>query len=150
MENSGTEADAEDVFQEAMAILWLKCSKGDIRAGSDSNLGGYVFRIAKFKWLDQVRSARNRTTSGVELDENTAELQEAGELEERIAFLQSLYGQLDEKCQHVLDMFYYEKKDLRTIAAAIGVDESSVRTIKYRCMMKLRKFNARSLNDYDT
>ena len=33
-----------------------------------------------------------------------------------------------------------EFDDLATIAAGMGVEEESIRTIKYRCMMKLRAF----------
>ena len=61
-------------------------------------------------------------------------------IEERLVRLRGVYEKLDDKCRNVLDQFYFERKDLATIAAAMGVTEESVRTIKYRCMMKLRAF----------
>ncbi len=54
--------------------------------------------------------------------------------------LRGVYDKLDDKCRTVLDQFYFERKDLATIAAGMGVEEESIRTIKYRCMMKLRAF----------
>ncbi len=107
----------------------------------DANPGGYVFRIAKNKWLDQVRSARHRKTNSAEVDDNAIADEVDTQVEERIEHLQGIYAQLDDRCRVVLDKFYYEKEDLRTIAASMGVDEASIRTIKYRCMMKLRKYH---------
>jgi RNA polymerase sigma factor (sigma-70 family) len=62
------------------------------------------------------------------------------DIEERIVRLRGVYDKLDDKCRHVLDRFYFERKDLATIATEMGVEEESIRTIKYRCMMKLRAF----------
>ncbi|MBL0036011.1 MAG: sigma-70 family RNA polymerase sigma factor [Flavobacteriales bacterium] len=62
------------------------------------------------------------------------------DIEERIVRLRGVYDKLDDKCRAVLDQFYFERKDLATIAAGMGVEEESIRTIKYRCMMKLRAF----------
>jgi RNA polymerase sigma factor (sigma-70 family) len=62
------------------------------------------------------------------------------ELEDRILRLREVYAKLDDKCRQVLDQFYFERKDLASIAASMGVEEESIRTIKYRCMMKLRAF----------
>ena len=52
--------------------------------------------------------------------------------------LREVYAKLDDKCRTVLDRFYFERKDLAAIADEMGVEEESIRTIKYRCMMKLR------------
>ena len=60
------------------------------------------------------------------------------ETEGRLQRLRSIYAALDERCRAVLDRFYYERQDMATIAASLGVEEESVRTMKYRCMMKLR------------
>ena len=62
------------------------------------------------------------------------------DIEERITRLRGVYEKLDDKCRTILDQYYYERKDLATIAAGMGVEEDSIRTIKYRCMMKLRAF----------
>jgi RNA polymerase sigma factor (sigma-70 family) len=139
VQNSGTGNDAQDVFQEAMTVLWMSVKEG--RLLPDSDPGAFLFRVAKNKWLDVVRSAAHKhmkvVHDGRALDQN---VDAPDDIEERIVRLRGVYDKLDDKCRAVLDQFYFERKDLGTIAAGMGVEEESIRTIKYRCMMKLRAF----------
>lgn len=139
VQNSGTGNDAQDVFQEAMTILWLKVKEE--RFVPEGGPGGFLFRVAKNKWLDQLRSAAHRHMKVVHDDRRDAVQAEIGDdVEEKLARLRNVYEKLDDKCRAVLDQFYFERKDLATIASGMGVEEESIRTIKYRCMMKLRAF----------
>ncbi|MEO8067816.1 MAG: sigma-70 family RNA polymerase sigma factor [Flavobacteriales bacterium] len=141
VQNSGTGSDAQDVFQEAMTVLWLKVKEGQLVPDSDP--GGFLFRVAKNKWLDQVRSAAHKHMKVVHDDRALDPAIDAtDDIEERIVRLRGVYDKLDDKCRNVLDRFYFERKDLATIAAEMGVEEESIRTIKYRCMMKLRAFRS--------
>lgn len=139
LQNSGTASDAQDVFQEAISVLWLSAKEGRITPGTEP--GGFLYRVAKNKWLDVVRSAAHRHMKVVN-DQNDLERHGdvVDDIEERVVRLQGVYDKLDEKCRIVLDQFYFERKDLATIAQGMGVEEESIRTIKYRCMMKLRAF----------
>ena len=141
VQNSGTGSDAQDVFQEAITVLWLNVKEGRFQVGAENDPGGFLFRVAKNKWLDHVRSASHKHMKVVH-DERTndAQAEVADDIEERIVRLRGVYDKLDDKCRTVLDRFYFERKDLATIAAEMGVEEESIRTIKYRCMMKLRAF----------
>lgn len=137
LKNSGTSSDAEDIFQEALTVLWLKVKEGSVQETSEP--GAFLFRVAKYKWLDVVRSAAHKHMRVLHDDRQTdvrAEVQD--DTEEKLARLREVYAKLDDKCRQVLDQFYFERKDLATIAAGMGVEEESIRTIKYRCMMKLR------------
>jgi len=139
LQNSGTVDDAQDVFQEAIAVLWLSVKEG--RIVPDADPGGFLYRVAKNKWLDIVRSAAHKNMKVVH-EERTLErpADATDDIEERIVRLREVYEKLDDKCRTVLDRFYFERKDLATIADEMGVEEDSIRTIKYRCMMKLRAF----------
>lgn len=150
LRNSGSSNDAQDVFQEALTVLWLKVKEDRIRAEDMQDPGGYLFRVARNKWLDTVRSAAHRHMTVVKdetFDGPPAATEEG--LEERLEHLRAIYDKLDERCRAVLDRFYFERQDLATIAAAMGVEEESIRTIKYRCMMKLRSYR-RSLSGDNT
>ena len=139
LKNSGTLSDAQDVFQEAVTVLWLQVKEG--RFVPDSDPGGFLFRVAKNKWLDVVRSAAHKHMKVVHdqrAQDPAADVPD--DMEDRIVRLRGVYEKLDDKCRTVLDQFYFERKDLATIAAGMGVEEESIRTIKYRCMMKLRAF----------
>lgn len=139
LRNSGTTRDAEDVFQEAMTVLWLKAKEEALQDASDP--GAFLFRVAKNKWLDHLRSAAHRHMKVVH-DERLPDHHDEADagLEQRIVRLRGVYDKLDEKCRNVLDRFYFERKDLAAIADEMGVGEESIRTIKYRCMMRLRAF----------
>ncbi|HPF90579.1 MAG TPA: sigma-70 family RNA polymerase sigma factor [Flavobacteriales bacterium] len=138
-QNNGSEDDARDVFQESMVVLWLSVKEGRIVPEADP--GGFIFRVAKNKWLDVLRSAAHRNMKVVQSERivDPTDVVDA-DIEERIVRLRGVYDKLDDKCRQVLDQFYYERKDLATIATGMGVEEESIRTIKYRCMMKLRAF----------
>lgn len=141
LKNSGTADDAQDMFQEAVTVLWLQVKEGRFNASAEPDPGGFLFRVAKFKWLDVVRSAAHRNMRVLHDDGGHVPADEAGqETEERIQRLRAVYAKLDDKCKAVLDQYYYERKGLASIAAHMGVEEESIRTIKYRCMMKLRAF----------
>jgi RNA polymerase sigma factor (sigma-70 family) len=141
VQNSGTSMDAQDVFQEAVAVLWLTVKEGLFRTGADSDPGGFLFRVSKNKWLDIVRSAAHRHMKVIRDDRsNDVGTEVTDDIEERLLRLRGVYEKLDDKCRTVLDRFYFERKDLATIATEMGVEEESIRTIKYRCMMKLRAF----------
>lgn len=139
LQNSGTVSDAQDVFQEAISVLWLSAKDGRLNPATDP--GGFLYQVAKNKWLDVVRSAAHRHMKVVhdqrELD-HPIDVHDA--VDERLARLRGVYDKLDDRCRAVLDQFYFERKDLATIAETMGVEEESIRTIKYRCMMKLRAF----------
>lgn len=139
LQNSGTASDAQDVFQEAVTVLWMSVKEG--RLVPDADPGGFLYRVAKNKWLDVVRSAAHRHMKVVHNEQVLDHRADASDdIEERIVRLRGVYDKLDDKCRTVLDQFYFERKDLATIAAGMGVEEESIRTIKYRCMMKLRAF----------
>ena len=139
LQNSGTSSDAQDMFQEAMTVLWMNVKEG--RLVPDADPGGFLYRVAKNKWLDVVRSAAHKHMKVVHDDRALDHRTDApDDIEERIVRLRGVYDKLDDKCRAVLDQFYYERKDLATIAGEMGVEEESIRTIKYRCMMKLRAF----------
>ncbi len=137
--NSGTLDDARDVFQDAITVLWLKAKDGTLQQNTEP--GAFLFRVSKNKWLDRVRSAAQRTMTVVPVEHTGAtDDVEAVDLEERIQRLKQVYERMDENCRNVLGRFYFQREDMATIAEAMGVTEESIRTIKYRCMMKLRAF----------
>lgn len=139
LQNNGSTSDAQDVFQEAMSVLWLSVKEG--RIVPETEPGGFLYRVAKNKWLDIIRSAAHKHMKVVH-DERIIDRggDPGDDTEERLARLRGVYDKLDDKCRTVLDRFYFERKGLATIATELGVEEESIRTIKYRCMMKLRAF----------
>jgi RNA polymerase sigma factor (sigma-70 family) len=137
-QNSGNREDAKDIFQEAITAAWLNTREGKFTPQDESALGGYIFRIAKYKWLDKVRSKAHRSTVRMAEVDDRVEESEINERDEKLAQLRKIYGQLGERCQSILNKFYYSKMSLDQIGEEMGFDAATVKTQKYRCMKKLR------------
>ncbi|MCC6839492.1 MAG: sigma-70 family RNA polymerase sigma factor [Flavobacteriales bacterium] len=139
LRNNGSVDEAKDIFQEAVLVLWLNAKEGRFHDTAGQDPGGFLFRVAKNKWTDVLRSAAKKHMRVMRSDlEQPMEQDQADE--DQLDRLRAIYGTLDEKCRTVLDRFYHQRMDLAAIAESLGVTEESIRTIKYRCMMKLRTF----------
>lgn len=62
LQNSGTEPEAKDVFQEALLAAWMKVQENKFE-GNVQDFEGFIFVIAKNKWLDCIKSKHKRSTS---------------------------------------------------------------------------------------
>lgn len=147
LKNSGTDADAKDIFQEAMLVAWLNLKEGTFVVKNEFSLSAYIYKISKYKWLDRLKSKPVKSTvrmGETEFEDMDQEQMEYAETEEKLKYLNGLYAKLDGKCKEVLNQFYYEKRRLEEIADDLSYDLGSVRTIKYRCMQKLRKMHNES------
>lgn len=147
LKNSGTSADANDIFQDAFIAVWLNIRDGKFESRSGSSLGGYLFQVARNKWLDRLRSLDyKRTVRMVSQDQEVAdENDDFRALEARVLKLEGLYSRLGEKCRQILNKFYYKRKSLEDIGREMHHDAGTVRTMKYRCMQQLRKLHHATL-----
>lgn len=140
--NSGRSADAKDVFQEAIMAAWLNVQEGNFTRRGQGSLDGYIFQIAKYKWLDRLKSKSFRSTLRAEGRDfaDTEPLDESlmHETDEKLEKLQKIFELLDQKCATILKSFYYRKKSLPEIGEELGHDAATIKTFKYRCMKKLK------------
>lgn len=142
LKNSGTLEDAADVFQEGVSAAWLNLRAGKFR-GDAEQFNAYVRQICKYKWINQLKSA-GRTRLVLEGDLSSFE-GEADDAEvwarqlEQNQRLNASIARIGEKCRELLGRFYFQRQSLAKIAGAMNNTEDSIKTIKYRCMMRLRK-----------
>jgi RNA polymerase sigma factor (sigma-70 family) len=145
MANNGNEDQAKDIFQEAFAVTWENIKKGKFIPQNASDVKGYLYRVAKNKWLDFVRSAGFKKS--VTLESYHDKMEETGEDKEGTMLLvEKGLKTLGEKCRDILRSFYYQKKNMAEIADAFGWTEQTARNNKYRCIQQLRSEIIR-LND---
>jgi len=141
--NKGSEDDARDIFQESLMATWMNIHNGKYQLDPASEPGAYVFRVAKYKWLDRLKSKHFSSRSSVSIDSlhvvDSISSDELHDAEQNLAYLSELFGSLGDKCQHILRLFYYDKMSMDDIGKQLGHDSESLRTMKYRCMMSLRK-----------
>lgn len=149
LQNSGKEADAKDIYQEAIVAAWVNVKEGKFELQGGKTIGGYIFQIAKFKWLDKLKSKAHRSTVRLVHENQPEETTDSAyndEAESRMQYLAELYRSLDEKCKAILNRFYYQKMSLDEIGLELDHDPGTIKTLKYRCMKKLRSFHTKNIS----
>lgn len=148
LKNNGTRDDAKDLFQDSVIVVWQKIRERSFVDQKATAIGGFIFQIARFKWLDKLKSARHKVTVSMEVvpliqDEQARDpdlLKEDCEKAEVAEKVSEQVAKLGDKCKKLLQAFYFEKLSMKDIGEKFGYEAESVRTLKYRCMQKLRQF----------
>ena len=141
IKNSGDEQQAKDVYQEAFLAMWRNIKDDKFSSESETAINGYLFQIAKHKWLDQIRSVRYKNTTFInrEIEYGEPETDENEAQQRKIKRIMESLNNLSERCQLLLKLFYFERKPFKEIAEIMEMDEASARNAKYRCQEQLRK-----------
>ena len=137
LHNSGNEAQAKDVFQEAFISCWRTIKEEKLAA--NSNVEAYLFSIAKNKWIDYLRSSDFRKTVKTEDFPHLAKVPDESDeqdlaFEQQRSILQLAIEKLGNQCKTLLLYFYFERKSMEEISKAMDITSASARNQKYRCM----------------
>ena len=145
LKNNGTVDHAKDIFQEAFVAVWKNIKQDKFTPQSENALNGYVYTIAKNKWMDYLRSKDYKKTivsdqiNDLNANETDFETNNDDILkEQRLLDVMQAFKDLGEPCKSLLQQFYYEKKSMKAIAEHLKLDAASTRNKKYRCMQKLK------------
>lgn len=145
LKSGGSLENAKDVFQEAYFICWKKLSMEKFMPKNPAEIEAYLFTIAKNKWIDQIRSATKNKTISIDTkmphltEDETGEILELENKEKQMAITLEAFEKLGQGCKDLLTQFYFEKLSIRTIAAALNMEEASAKNKKYRCIQKLKE-----------
>lgn len=138
LSNNGTHQEAKDLFQEAFVAVWKNIKNDQFIPENGTALNGYLYQIAKNKWLDHLRSPKYKKT--VPLD-NFYEKEEDvdDEKEIQIKKIEISFKTLGENCKELLTRFYYKKESMSMIAKAFDWTEATARNNKYRCIQRMKE-----------
>ena len=140
--NSGTEEEAKDIYQEAIVIAWRKLENKSFSENYENALPAYIYKIAKFKWLDEIRRKKIQRAKIAVFENEDTEIEnlfEEDENDKLITVIVEKLKILDEKCRKLLTQFYYEGKKIKDLAEFYNWTEATAKNNKYRCLEKLRK-----------
>ncbi|WP_273568024.1 RNA polymerase sigma factor [Maribacter halichondriae] len=154
LKNNGDDAQAKDIFQEAFVSTWRNIKDGRLDDDENVNVEGYLFRIAKNKWMDHLRSANYKKTishnTSIQIEnpseDEIVENFEKEDQRKRMALRQAL-DRLGSECKTVLQLFYFERKSMDVISKELNIASASARNKKYRCMEKLRTLSLEIKNN---
>lgn len=145
LKNNGTKAYAKDIYQEAFLAVWQNVKQDKFIPQSESSISGYLYTIAKNKWMDVLRSQGYKKTiaasqmSFFEIkDEENNGIDDDILKDKRLEDVMHAFKNLGDACRSLLRKFYFEKKSMNDIAKELQLDSASTRNKKYRCMQKLK------------
>lgn len=146
LKNSGTIDHAKDIYQEAFISVWKNVKNNKFKPQNETALQGYLYQIAKNKWMDVLRSKNFKKTNTLNdkkqiiySDKTYNNELEENEFEKNLNKIMNVFKVLGQPCKQLLTTFYFDKKSLRDIALELKIEETTARNKKYRCMQKLRE-----------
>ena len=149
LQNSGTVADAKDLFQEALVDLLRMASKGFVLT---KPLKGYLFGMCRYKWIDKLNAdKKNKTKTGVTISENNRhsiiEVNHAfkteWDKEKKHQLLVEKFKTLAPHCQELIGLRWTKNEttdkfnSLKDIAAMLDRSYPYIRKEISKCMKKL-------------
>lgn len=140
--NSGDDDDANDVFQEAIIIMYRKLKANELVL--DCNFETYLYSVSRFLWLKQLEKRKlekEKIKDNHEYNEDIYDdgLEKVVDLNERYRLFQSHFTNLGKDCQKILQL-YFDKVPLKNIAQIMGFkSEKYAKKRKFKCKEYLIK-----------
>jgi len=134
IKNSGSDEDAQDVFQEAIIIIYKKLRDGVLDL--TCSFKTYLYSVCRIVWLKQLEK-RKIKKDGFSDNQVFVDLQEGvdemAEEQERYKLYQKHFQTLHVDCQTILKLFL-EKVPLKEIASRMNINsEKYLKKRKFQC-----------------
>lgn len=135
-QNSGGDDDANDIFQEAIIVIYRKIK--DKSLVLDCAFETYLYSVCKILWYKQLN--RKKSEQYVSLDNTSMEIEdydqgiaEVAEKNEKYRLYQKHFQLLGKDCQKLLQLFF-DNVSLKQIAQIMGYkSEKYAKKRKYKC-----------------
>ncbi len=139
LKNNGSLTDAEDVYQDAMIVLYAKLRDKNFELSC--TLKTYVFSICRNLWMSKLKERKrfdDFVKDGAYISISQDDFRPL-EIEEKQKKLKRLFSQIGENCQRVLHLFYFHRLSMNAIAQELGLaNEQVAKNKKSRCLKKLK------------
>lgn len=137
LDTGGSEEQALDIFQDTSLIFFNNVTSG--RYKGNSTISTYLYSIARNQWFVQLKKEKRLPRGGSvsEIDISDVSAEDNRELE-TIKIIEQFFNKLDDGCQRLLKMYYYDNKSMKQIMESFNLgSEQAAKTKKFRCMKKL-------------
>lgn len=135
--NSGDDDDANDIFQEAIIIVFRKLKANELVL-DDCTFETYLYSVCRFLWLKQLEKRKiekEKIKDNHEYNDDIYddELEKVADLNERYRLYQKHFINLGKDCQKILQL-YFDKVPLKNIAQIMGFkSEKYAKKRKFKC-----------------
>ena len=136
IKNSGSSADAQDVFQDGVVLLLEKVKTPEFEF--TCKVGTYLYSCCRNQWLKQLRKTNREINSEYYEIYDVQDVSLLEEPESHLEKLAPILSNLSESCLKLFQAFYYECKTWETIAEEFGYNTiNSAKNQKYKCLKKI-------------
>jgi RNA polymerase sigma factor (sigma-70 family) len=141
LQNNGDEADAADVFQEALVDIYKKAKTGFTLS---CPMEAFLYLVCRNRWINKVtRKKYNNVTfaddegySNLVSDDSFANAEQVKLAQNRKNLIETKLAELGESCRELLQYSWGGKK-LEEVAALMNTTYAYIRKKKGDCMGKL-------------
>ena len=146
LQNSGTEDDAQDVYQEGVIVFYEKVRDGSLELSCQ--IKTYLYAVCRRLWLKRLTSKSRfgvRLLDGEDhgpyLDTGAEEdLLAAEDQDRRFATMSEALTHLGDPCRSLLEGFYLLDKSMQELTAEFGyTNTDNAKNQKYKCLVRLKK-----------
>lgn len=136
--NSGSDEDAQDIYQDAVLVIYQKIMNDNLTLNCSFNT--YLYSVCRLLWLKQLEKRRKSqeyaedSEEVIELDDGILKLYSSNE---RYIIYQDHFKKLSQNCQKILEL-YMARIQLKEIANILGYkSDLYVKKRKHQCKEKL-------------
>ncbi len=142
MQNSGSEQDAEDVFQEVVVSFIELVNQNKFRG--ESSIKTFLYSLNRHIWLNELKKRNRMQARNLKFEKakGQAEADVSAHIVDREARGQvmKVIDQLGDACKQVLMAFYYQELSVKEMLEFLPYEnEQVVRNKKYKCLKKLEE-----------
>lgn len=147
VQNSGSEADAQDIFQEALIVLCEKVSQPHFML--TSSLNTFLYSICRRMWLKRLRDSKRHLDVDefrefIPMDEDDEDWEA---MEQQRRAMHRAMEQLGSPCKELLKAYYFEHRSMQEIAETFGyTNANNAKTQKYKCLQRLKRYFFKQTN----
>ncbi|GAB3948801.1 hypothetical protein GCM10028805_24030 [Spirosoma harenae] len=144
--NSGTDDDAKDIYQEVLIVLYEKVRSGSLEL--HCQLKTYIYSVSRRLWLKQlahksrfmVRDVETPASNEAALEQLDDDLSVHEERDQQFELMADSLNRLGEPCRTLLEDFYIQHLSMQDITEKFGyTNADNAKTQKYKCLMRLKR-----------
>ena len=141
--NGGQDADAEDIFQESLVIIYDNLINNNLIL--NVNFSTYLYAVAKNRWLDRLKKKGREinimdTQETIDYVDISLDIEEQIHRHERRTLYLRNFSKLSDSCKRVLQLFF-EGNNIASITAIMGfASDNYTRKRKFKCKERLIEY----------
>lgn len=133
------EEDVLDAYQDALVILYENVVSGKLK-NLTSSLKTYLFSIGKYTLINRLKTSNRLVEYEPDVNEAALPLESNSELTERQEAMFQALQHLGERCQKIIELFYFQRQSIKRIVSLTGLkNENTVKAHKSRCLKRLKE-----------